>query len=119
MKKKFDFSIIGGGPMGLYLGYLLIKKGYKIRIFEANKKSGGHARPFKFGKTLIEIFYHFFYKNDHFNAMKWVKKFSKKNQIHWKYIDTSIVTKNNLQKINFDSVIDIIKIIILIVLKFF
>ena len=95
--------------MGLYLGYLLIKKGYKIRIFEANKKAGGHARPFKFGKTLIEIFYNFFYKNDHFNAMKWVKKFSKKNQIHWKYIDTSIVTKNNLQKINFDSIIDILK----------
>ena len=50
MKKKFDISIIGGGPMGLYLSYLLIKKGYKVRIFDANKKAGGHARPFKSGK---------------------------------------------------------------------
>ena len=41
--------------------------------------------------------------------MKWVKKFSNKDLIHWKYIDTGIVTKNNLQKINFDSLIDIIK----------
>lgn len=109
MKKKFDISIIGGGPMGLYLAYLLIKKGYKVRVFEANKKAGGHARPFKFNETLIEIFYHFFYKDDHFNAMKWVNKFSKKNFIYWKNIDTGIITKNNYQKINFDSVIEILK----------
>ena len=41
--------------------------------------------------------------------MKWVNKFSKKNFIYWKNIDTGIITKNNYQKINFDSVIEILK----------
>ena len=41
-EKKFDISIIGGGPKGLYLGYLLIKKGYKIKYLR-QIKAGGHA----------------------------------------------------------------------------
>ena len=61
MKKHFDFSIIGAGPMGLYLGYLLAKKGYKIRIFETSSRAGGHARPFNFNGVRIQIFYHFFF----------------------------------------------------------
>ena len=107
MKKKFDMTIIGGGPMGLYLGFLLSKKGYKIRIFETNANAGGHARPFKFNNTIIEIFYHFFYKNDHHSAMKWVNIFSKKSKIYWKEINTEIITKND--KINIDNFFEIIK----------
>ena len=40
------------------------QKNYKVRIFETSRTAGGHARPFKFSNTIIEIFYHFFYKND-------------------------------------------------------
>lgn len=33
-------SIIGGGPIGAYTGYLLAKKGYKSEIFEEHSKIG-------------------------------------------------------------------------------
>ena len=108
MKKNFDFSIIGAGPMGLYLGYLLTKKGYKVRIFETGSKAGGHARPFNFNGDIIEIFYHFFYKNDHFLAMEWVNSFDKNAKIFWEKIDTEIIT-TKARRINLDSFSDIIK----------
>ena len=107
MKKYFDFSIIGAGPMGLYLGYLLTKKGYRVRMFETGSVAGGHARPFYFNGTLIEIFYHFFYKNDHKFAMEWVNTFKKDEKIFWKSIDTEIITSKN--KINLDSLYDVVK----------
>src|SRR6056300_1453923 len=94
--------------MGLYLAYLLSKKKYKVRIFEANSNAGGHARPFRFSKILIEVFYHFFYKNDHQNAMKWVNSLTKKSKIHWSEIDTEIITKSN-NKIAIYNFKDVIK----------
>ncbi len=90
--------------MGLYLAQLLIRKGKKVRILDSNKFPGGHARPFKFRNTLIEMYYHFFYLNDHQFAMDWVKSLTKKrdHKILWKEINTSIITKNK-KKLNIDN----------------
>ena len=90
--------------MGLYLAQLLIRKGKKVRVLDSNKFPGGHARPFKFKNTLIEMYYHFFYLNDHQFAMDWVKSLTQKkdHKILWKEINTSIVTKNK-KKLDIDS----------------
>ena len=70
--KKFDFTVIGAGPMGLYLSYLLSNVGFKVRLIDGNNHAGGHARPINFCGCKIEIFYHFFYKNDEKRALRWV-----------------------------------------------
>ena len=111
MRRKYDYTIIGAGPMGLSLSLLLSKKGYVVRLLDSNKDPGGHARPFKFSKVLIEIFYHFFYKNDHFNALDWINETKASNKITWKKINTSILVyvKKKHYFINPDSVYDLIK----------
>ncbi len=36
-EKNFDFTIIGAGPMGLYLSYLLSENNYKVRLIGIQK----------------------------------------------------------------------------------
>lgn len=112
MKKNFDYTIIGAGPMGLYLSYLLSKNGFKVRIVDSNKNPGGHARPFRFSKILIEYFYHFFYKNDHQNSLKWINDVKGNDRISWKEINTTIIikSKKKFKFINSDSLTNIIQI---------
>jgi len=117
-KKEFDFTIIGSGPMGLYLSYLLCKRGFRVRIVDSNKLPGGHARPFAFHKKNIEIFYHFFYKNDHLNSLKWINLLKGKSKIIWKKINTEIIIKGNIF-LNPNSLIDLLKNFKLDCLKIF
>jgi protoporphyrinogen oxidase len=109
MQKKFDFTIIGAGPMGIYLSCLLVKKGFKIRLLDRAQSAGGHTRAVNFYNIHTEIFYHFFYKNDHFNFEKWCNLVNFKSKIIWKSIKTEIFTKKNnkIKKINPDSFFDL------------
>lgn len=43
-KDKGRIAIIGGGPAGLTISFILAKKGYDVTIFEANSKIGGVLR---------------------------------------------------------------------------
>lgn len=43
-KTKDKIAIIGGGPAGLTIAFILAKKGYKITIFDSNEKIGGVLR---------------------------------------------------------------------------
>lgn len=60
VKEKFrgNIGIIGSGPAGITIAFLLAMKGYHITIFEANDKIGGVLRygipEFRLPKTILD-----------------------------------------------------------------
>lgn len=58
-------GIIGGGIMGICLGYFLSKKGIQVEIFEASPMLGGLAGPIRLDDgTTIDRFYHAILSSD-------------------------------------------------------
>ena len=43
-KDKDRVAVVGGGPAGITLAFILAKRGYKVTIFEAHNKIGGVLR---------------------------------------------------------------------------
>lgn len=52
------FGIIGGGILGITLGYFLSKQGVQVTIYEASDTLGGLAGPIKMDGYNIDRFYH-------------------------------------------------------------
>jgi protoporphyrinogen oxidase len=58
-------GIIGGGIMGVCIGYFLSKKGIEVEIFEASPSLGGLAGPITLEDgTMIDRFYHAILSSD-------------------------------------------------------
>ena len=58
-------AIIGGGIMGITLGYFLSKKGIQVEIFEASSSLGGLAGPITLEDGVkIDRFYHAILSSD-------------------------------------------------------
>jgi len=65
MTKQLDFLIVGAGFTGLTAAYVLSKKGYKVKVIEANTSVGGLAGTFQFKDGVkLEMFYHHWFNND-------------------------------------------------------
>lgn len=65
MFKTFDVVIVGGGFTGLTAAYVLTKKGYSVRVIEAESTAGGLAGTFQFSDGVkLEKFYHHWFNND-------------------------------------------------------
>lgn len=63
--KQYDVAIVGAGFTGLAAAYTLAKKGYKVRIIEADSNPGGLAGTFEFSDGVkLEKFYHHWFNND-------------------------------------------------------
>lgn len=58
--KDENIAIIGGGPAGMTIAFILAQKGYKVTIFESKSKIGGVMRygipEFRLPNQLIDIY---------------------------------------------------------------
>lgn len=88
-------SIIGGGITGLVTACELLKRGYKVEVYEASSKLGGLLAKTKMGKEDIEYIYHHIFTSDDYvldlldelNLKDDLKWYSPKNGL---YIDSKI-----------------------------
>lgn len=81
-KEKNRVAVIGSGIMGLTVAYELLKKGYKVTVFEKEDRVGGMSASFNFNGIILERYYHFICKPD-IELMKLLNELKILNIIKW------------------------------------
>jgi protoporphyrinogen oxidase len=89
-------AIIGGGPMGLAIGYYAVKKGYSVDIYEKDNVLGGMSASFDFEGDIIEKYYHFFCKTDT-ALFELLKDLGIYHLLKWKNTSMGFYYKHKLQ----------------------
>lgn len=101
--------VVGGGPLGLGVSNELMKSGYSVILLEASSSLLGLASTFNYEGIEVEKYYHFFYKNDHYNSLAWLRENSTDEPlIEWKDISTDSVVAG--KRYDFDSPWEILKL---------
>lgn len=78
-------AILGAGVMGLASAYELLKRGYRVDIYEADDRVGGMSAHFDFNGLSIERYYHFICKTD-YDLFAYLQEFGLSDKLHW--VDT-------------------------------
>ncbi len=75
MKQNKSAIILGAGPTGLITAWRLLENGWKVKIIEKNKITGGLCRSWKWKNFIIDTGPHIFHTPD--NSLKnfWKKNF--------------------------------------------
>ncbi len=104
---KQKIGIIGGGIMGISLGYYLAKQGVTVTIYEASPVLGGLAGPLVLEDgTEVDRFYHAILSSDrHLREM--CEELGIADQLRFKETKTSFYYKNALHPMN--NMIDFLK----------
>ncbi|HQU36832.1 MAG TPA: FAD-dependent oxidoreductase, partial [Anaerolineales bacterium] len=93
-------GIIGGGIMGISLGYFLSRRGLKVTIYEASPVLGGLAGPITLGDgTQVDRFYHAILSSDRFLS-DLCKELGIDDQLRYKETKTSFYYKGKLHPMN-------------------
>lgn len=72
---KKEAIILGAGPAGLVTGWLLSKKGWKVKIYEKNSVVGGMCRSWKWKGNILDTGPHIFHTPDKTLWSFWMKNF--------------------------------------------
>lgn len=95
-------GIIGGGIMGICLGYYLSRENYDVEIFEASPVLGGLAGPIQLEDgTLVDRFYHAILSSDR-NLRQLCQELEIADQLRFKetkmgfFYDSTIHPMNNI-----------------------
>ncbi len=93
-------GIIGGGIMGISLGYFLSRRGVKVTIYEASPVLGGLAGPIDLEDgTSVDRFYHAILSSDrHLGAL--CKELGIDDQLRFKETKTGFYYKGKIHPMN-------------------
>ncbi len=101
-------AVIGAGVTGLVCGYLLLKKGHVVHIYEKDSVAGGLASSFELDKNswpLERFYHHIFYFDESFKRM--LKCLGLYGDLFYTSPVSSILYKNH--KYQFDTPLSILR----------
>ncbi len=109
MKKTTDqhIGIIGGGIMGISLGYFLSRRGAKVTIYEASPVLGGLAGPIYLEDgTAVDRFYHAILSSDR-HLRELCEELGIADQLRFKETKTGFYYKGAIHPMN--NIVDFLK----------
>ncbi len=86
-------AIIGGGTIGLTLGYRLASEGCKVTVFEAGPQLGGLATWFNYGDFTWDKFYHVICRSDSV-LLSLFDELGISSQVNWSETKTGFLWNN-------------------------
>lgn len=100
---NLKIGIIGGGLMGLALGYRLTKIGAEVKVFEREDQPGGLSTYYNFGKFFWDKFYHVIVPTDG-SLIRLIENIGLGDQLNWSraytgyYVNKSFYSLNNAKE---------------------
>ena len=82
MDKNKKAIILGAGPAGIITGWLLSKRGWKVKILEKQNIVGGMCRSWKWKKYILDTGPHIFHTPDKKLWDFWNKNFGYGTKAH-------------------------------------
>ncbi len=76
-------AVLGAGPMGLAVVYELLKKGWRVDLYERDDRIGGMTASTNLGGLKIERFYHFICKPDR-TTFEYLREFGIEDKLRWR-----------------------------------